>query len=312
MMDWTDRHCRHFLRQISRHTLLYTEMVTSGAILHGPRERLLAFDPAEHPVALQLGGSDPAELADCARIGADYGYDEINLNCGCPSDRVQSGRFGACLMVEPALVADCVAAMQAAVNIPVTVKSRIGIDEFDTYEFLHAFVEQVAAAGCNTFIIHSRKAWLHGLSPKENREVPPLRYDVPARLKADFPQLQIVLNGGVNTLDDVQTHLKTFDGVMIGREAYSNPYLLAEVDRRFYGAAAAPSREEILARQLPYLKTQLQAGVPLARMTRHMLGLFQGEAGARRWRRYLSEHAPGKSAGLDVLRQALQAQRTAA
>src|SRR5690606_272739 len=233
MMDWTDRHCRHFLRQISRHTLLYTEMVTSGAILHGPRERLLAFDPAEHPVALQLGGCDPAELAECVRIGAAYGYDEINLNCGCPSDRVQSGRFGACLMAEPALVAECVAAMRAAVNIPVTVKTRIGIDEFDSYEFLHAFVGQVAAAGCNIFIIHSRKAWLRGLSPRENREVPPLRYDVPARLKADFPQLQIVLNGGVKTLDDMQTHLRTFDGVMIGREAYSNPYLLAEVDRRF-------------------------------------------------------------------------------
>ncbi len=223
MMDWTDRHCRHFLRQISRHTLLYTEMVTSGAILHGPRERLLAFHPAEHPVALQLGGSDPAELAECARIGADYGYDEINLNCGCPSDRVQSGRFGACLMAEPALVAECVAAMRAAVSLPVTVKTRIGIDEFDTYEFLHDFVARIAAAGCEIFIIHARKAWLKGLSPKENREVPPLRYDVPARLKADFPQLQIVLNGGVKTLDDVQTHLQTFDGVMIGREAYSNP-----------------------------------------------------------------------------------------
>lgn len=313
MMDWTDRHCRHFLRQISRHTLLYTEMVTSGAILHGPRERLLAFDPAEHPVALQLGGCDPAELAECARIGAAYGYDEINLNCGCPSDRVQSGRFGACLMAEPALVAECVAAMRAAVNIPVTVKTRIGIDEFDSYEFLHAFVGQVAAAGCNIFIIHSRKAWLRGLSPRENREVPPLRYDVPARLKADFPQLQIVLNGGVKTLDDMQTHLRTFDGVMIGREAYSNPYLLAEVDRRFYNAPdVVPSREEILARQLPYLEMQLQAGVPLARMTRHMLGLFQGEPGARRWRRYLSEHASAKTASLEVLRQALREQQAAA
>lgn len=312
MMDWTDRHCRHFLRQISRHTLLYTEMVTSGAILHGPRERLLAFHPAEHPVALQLGGSDPAELAECARIGADYGYDEINLNCGCPSDRVQSGRFGACLMAEPALVAECVAAMRAAVSLPVTVKTRIGIDEFDTYEFLHDFVARIAAAGCEIFIIHARKAWLKGLSPKENREVPPLRYDVPARLKADFPQLQIVLNGGVKTLDDVQTHLQTFDGVMIGREAYSNPYLLAEVDRRFYGAASVPGREEILARQLPYIETQLQTGVPLARMTRHMLGLFQGEPGARHWRRYLSEHAPTAPADLDVVRRALQARQMAA
>lgn len=313
MMDWTDRHCRHFLRMISRHTLLYTEMVTVGAILHGRRERLLAFDPAEHPVALQLGGSEPAELAECARIAQDYGYDEVNLNVGCPSDRVQSGRFGACLMAEPQLVADCVAAMRAAVTIPVTVKTRIGIDELDTYEFLHGFIATVAAAGCGVFVIHARKAWLQGLSPRQNREVPPLRYEVPAQLKRDFSGLDIVLNGGVETLDQVAEHLRIFDGVMIGREAYSNPYLLAEADRRFYEPKAPVlSREAIVARHLPYVETQLQAGVPLHRMTRHMLGLFQGEPGARRWRRYLSECAHRQGAGTEVIEQALGALQSAA
>ncbi|HWP94486.1 MAG TPA: tRNA dihydrouridine(20/20a) synthase DusA [Gammaproteobacteria bacterium] len=307
MMDWTDRHCRYFLRQISRHVLLYTEMVTTGAILHGARQRFLAFDPAEHPVALQLGGSEPRALAECARIGEAFGYDEINLNCGCPSDRVQEGRFGACLMAEPALVADCVAAMRAVVHVPVTVKTRIGIDELDTYEFLHRFIATVAAAGCEIFIIHARKAWLKGLSPKENREIPPLRYDVVGQLKADFPHLTIVLNGGVKSLDEVARHLATFDGVMIGREAYSNPYLLAEVDRRFYDPRApVPSREEIVARQIEYMARELAAGEQLARMTRHMLGLFQGLPGARRWRRYLSENAHRSGAGIEVVSEALR------
>ncbi|MGA7801184.1 MAG: tRNA dihydrouridine(20/20a) synthase DusA, partial [Gammaproteobacteria bacterium] len=288
MMDWTDRHCRYFLRLISRHTWLYTEMVTSGAVLHGDRERLLGFDPCEHPVALQLGGSEPAELAEAARISAAFGYDEINLNVGCPSDRVQSGRFGACLMVEPERVARSVAAMAAAVTVPVTVKTRIGVDEHDSYESLYGFVDAVAAAGCRTLIVHARKAWLQGLSPKENREVPPLRYDVVYRLKADFPDLEIVVNGGVHGLDEAQHHLRHVDGVMIGRQAYHNPYLLAAADGRIFGdTAQAPSREAVAAALLPYVEEQLALGVPLQRVTRHILGLFQGVPGARAWRRHL-------------------------
>lgn len=307
MMNWTDRHCRHFLRQISRHTWLYTEMVTTGAILRGDTQRFLRFDAAEHPVALQLGGSDPADLAASARIGEDFGYDEINLNVGCPSDRVQSGRFGACLMAEPQLVADCVAAMRAAVRIPVTVKTRIGIDDRDSYEHLHDFVTRVAEAGCETLIVHARKAWLKGLSPKENREVPPLRYDVVAQLKQDFPHLEVIINGGVKTLDVMEEQLNVLDGVMIGREAYSNPYLLAEVDRRFYGAdTPIPARETIVAAQRDYIADELAAGTPLGSITRHMLGLFQGQPGARRWRRVLSERAPRRGAGLEVLDAALQ------
>lgn len=308
MMDWTDKHCRYFLRQISRQALLYTEMVNTGAIIHGDRDRFLSFNPEEHPLALQLGGSDPQALAECARIGADYGYDEINLNAGCPSDRVQSGRFGACLMAEPELVADCVAAMQDKVSIPVSVKTRIGIDEFDNYEFLHRFIETITATGCKTFIIHARKAWLKGLSPKQNREVPPLRYDIPARLKQDFPDLFIGLNGGVKTLDDAAMHLQTFDGVMIGREAYSNPWLLSKVDSRFFGDESNNNltRHDVVDRIMPYLEQELSKGVPLARMTRHILGLFQGQPGARRWRRYLSEHAHVKEAEIDVVKAALE------
>ena len=306
MMDWTDRHDRAFLRCISRHTLLYTEMVTSGAILHGDRERFLAFDPSEHPVALQLGGSEPADLAVAARAGADFGYDEINLNLGCPSDRVQRGRFGACLMTEPDLVADCVAAMIAAVETPVTVKTRIGVDEVDSYEALTAFVSKVAAAGCRTFTIHARKAWLSGLSPKENREIPPLRYDVVYNLKRDFPELEIVLNGGVQSLDEAEVHLERSDGVMIGRTAYQSPYVLAEADRRFFDAEApVKSREAIVDDFLPYVERQLTRGVPLKSITRHMLGLFNGLPGARAWRRCLAEEAHKPGAGPEVIEEAL-------
>jgi tRNA-dihydrouridine synthase A len=306
MMDWSDRHYRYFLRLITRHTLLYTEMVTTGAVLHGDRERLLGFDPAEHPVALQLGGSDPDELARSARIGAELGYDEINLNVGCPSDRVQSGRFGACLMAEPDLVAEGVAAMAAAVDVPVTVKTRIGIDEQDSHEALTHFVARVADAGCRTFIIHARKAWLQGLSPKENRDIPPLRYEVVHQLKRDFPALEIVINGGITDLDQAEYQLTHVDGIMIGRAAYRSPYLLAEVDRRFFGSSQPPpSRHEVARRLLPYLERQLTRGIALKSMTRHILGLFQGQPGARAWRRHLSENAHRPSAGPEVLEAAL-------
>jgi tRNA-dihydrouridine synthase A len=281
-------------------------MVTTGAILHGDRDRFLAFEEAEHPVALQLGGSEPEDLAAAAREGAARGYDEINLNLGCPSDRVQRGRFGACLMTEPALVADCVAAMTAAVNIPVTVKTRIGVDDQDSYADLTAFVEKVAATGCTSFTIHARKAWLSGLSPKENREVPPLRYDVVYDLKGDFPNLEIVLNGGVQSLDDAEAHLEKVDGVMIGRAAYQSPYILAEADSRFFGEAAPPrSREEIVADFLPYVERQLTQDVPLKSITRHMLGLFNGLPGARAWRRCLAEEAHKPGAGPEVIKEAL-------
>jgi tRNA-dihydrouridine synthase A len=306
MLDWTDRHCRYFLRLLSRHTLLYTEMVTTGAVLHGNRERLLAHDPAEHPLALQLGGSDPDELARSALVAADLGYDEVNLNVGCPSDRVRSGRFGACLMAEPDLVADGVAAMRALVALPVTVKTRIGIDDRDSYEALVDFVGRVASGGCEVFIIHARKAWLHGLSPRENREIPPLRHDVVYRLKQDFPDLTIILNGGLTSLDQIAEQWERVDGVMIGRAAYENPYLLAGVDRRFFGSSAPPpSRRQIIEALLPYVDAQLRQGTPLHGMTRHVLGLFQGIPGARAWRRHLSEHAHRRGAGVEVLAAAL-------
>ncbi len=307
MLDWTDRHYRYFIRLLSRHTLLYTEMVTTGAILRGDRQRLLAHDPAEHPLALQLGGSDPAELTRCARIAADRGYDELNLNVGCPSDRVQSGRFGACLMAEPDLVAACVAAMRAATDLPVTVKTRIGIDERDSYQELADFVRRVAAGGCTVFIVHARKAWLSGLSPKENREIPPLRYEVVHRLKRDFPELTIVLNGGLTTLEQVTEQLRQVDGAMIGRAAYENPYLLAEVDRRFFGSSAPPpNRHQVVRALLPYLEERLRAGTPLQCMTRPILGLFQGIPGARAWRRVLSERAWRHGAGVEVVEAALE------
>ncbi|HKK13828.1 MAG TPA: tRNA dihydrouridine(20/20a) synthase DusA, partial [Gammaproteobacteria bacterium] len=305
----------YFLRLISRHVLLYTEMVTTGAVLRGDRARLLAFDPAEHPVALQLGGSDPRELAAAARIGADRGYDEINLNVGCPSDRVKSGRFGACLMLEPVRVAEAVAAMAAAVSVPVTVKTRIGVDEHDSYEALHHFVGLVKAAGARAVIVHARKAWLQGLSPKENREVPPLRYDVVYRLKRDFPDLPVVLNGGVTRLDGALGHLPRVDGIMLGRAAYHDPYLLAHADRRVFGdRREPPERSAIVEALIPYLERELARGAALQTMTRHVLGLFQGVPGARAWRRHISEQAHRPGAGPQILREALGrvAERSAA
>jgi len=305
MMDWTDRHCRYFLRLISRHTLLYTEMVTTGALIHGDRERFLAYHADEHPLALQLGGSDSVELAACARMAEDHGYDEVNLNVGCPSDRVQSGRFGACLMAEPDLVAQGVAAMKAACALPVTVKTRLGIDELDNYEYLTGFIDTVHRAGCETFIIHARKAWLQGLSPKENRDIPPLRYDWVYQLKQDFPGLEIILNGGVKDLDTVAQALECVDGVMLGREAYHNPYILAAVDARFFGDAhPVTGRHEVLEAFLPYVDQVLGEGMHLQSITRHILGLFQGQPGARAWRRYLSENAHHEGAGTEVIREA--------
>lgn len=305
MMEWTDRHCRYFMRLISRHAVLYTEMVTSSALIHGDAAHLLKYDASEQPLALQLGGSEPAELAHCARLAQDHGYAEINLNVGCPSDRVQSGRFGACLMAEPQLVADCIAAMRSVVTLPVTVKTRIGIDDQDSYEALQDFITTVANAACDTFIIHARKAWLSGLSPKENREIPPLRYDVVQRLKRDFPQITIVLNGGITRLDQAQQELNHVDGVMIGREAYHNPYMLAQVDTLFYGDDhPIPSRHEILEQFIPYVERQLHAGIRLSSISRHILGLFLGMPGARAWRRYLSENTHSANGDINVLRYA--------
>lgn len=305
MMDCTDRHDRYLLRLISKRVLLYTEMLTTGAVLFGKRDRMLRFDPAEHPVALQLGGSDPQAMARCAEIGAELGYDEVNVNCGCPSDRVQSGRFGACLMAEPQLVAECVAAMRARIDVPVTVKTRIGIDDRDSFGELCDFVETVSYAGCGTFIVHARKAWLAGLSPKENRTVPPLRYDWVYRLKETFPQLRIIINGGVKTLDHIHAHLAKVDGVMVGREAYANPFLFANVDQRVYGEAVTPpTRDAVLSAYIEYCETQLAQGCRLSHLSRHVVGLFQGQPNARAWRRYLSEHAHKPGAGIDVIRDA--------
>jgi len=305
MLDWTDRHERYFLRLLSRHALLYTEMVNTGAILHGDRERFIAFDPAEHPLALQLGGSDPRALQSCARIAEEYGYDEVNLNVGCPSERVQSGAFGACLMAEPQLVADCVAAMQSAVRIPVTVKHRIGIDERDSFEELCEFVETLIGAGCQVFVVHARKAWLKGLSPKENREIPPLQYDTVYKLKSLYPEQQFIINGGFKTLQEASQQLQHVDGVMMGREVYHNPYILAQVDELFYqDHHPLVSRHQVLQQFLPYVEQELGRGTRLHAMTRHILGLFQGLPGARAWRRHLSEHATRPGAGIDVLLQA--------
>ncbi|MGL5948221.1 MAG: tRNA dihydrouridine(20/20a) synthase DusA [Aeromonas sp.] len=305
MLDWTDRHCRYFHRLLSQHALLYTEMVTTGAIIHGKGD-YLAFSEPEHPLALQLGGSNPADLARCAKLAAERGYDEVNLNIGCPSDRVQNGRFGACLMGEPALVADCVKAMRDVVDIPVTVKTRIGIDEQDSYAFLCDFIEQVRAAGCDTFIVHARKAWLSGLSPKENREIPPLDYPRVYQLKQDFPDLTIALNGGVKSLAESAQHLSHLDGVMMGREAYQNPYLLAQVDQTLFGVDKPQlTRHAIVQQMLPYIEAELAKGNYLSHMTRHMLGLFQLVPGARAWRRHLSENACKPGAGIDVVLAAL-------
>ncbi len=306
MMDWTDRHERVFLRGLTRHALLYTEMVVTGAILFGDKGRHLDFDAAEHPLALQLGGSDPADLARCARIAEDWGYDEVNLNVGCPSDRVSAGRFGACLMAEPALVADCVRAMRHATALPVTVKHRIGIDDLDSHDDLRQFIDTVTEGGCQTFIIHARKAWLQGLSPKQNREIPPLRHDIVHRIKAEYPHLTIVLNGGLKTIADCAEHLRTVDGCMIGRAAYETPYMLAEADSVLFGAPTAPpTRRQVVERFLPYVQARLDDGTPLNRMTRHILGLYQGCPGARSWRRHLSENAHLPGAGIEVIQAAL-------
>ena len=307
MMDRTDRHFRYFVRLLSRRTLLYTEMLTTSALIHGDRARLLSFDPWEKPLALQVGGSDPDDLSICARIAELAGFDEINLNIGCPSERVQSGRFGACLMAEPQLVGDCVAAAMSKTRLPVTVKSRIGIDDRDGYEDLLRFVTTVAQSGCKTFIIHARKAWLKGLSPRENRELPPLQYDMVARLKAELPELEIVLNGGITSLDDARLHLKRFNGVMIGRAAYQNPYLFAEADQRIFGdPRPVMSRHACIEAFLPYVATELSRGTSFHSTVRHMLGLFHGHAGGRRWRRYLSEHACKPFAGARTLIEAAE------
>jgi len=326
MMDWTDRHCRYFLRGLSPHALLYTEMITAAAILRGDRDRLLSFDPEEHPVALQLGGSEPTDLAQAARIGEEAGYDEINLNCGCPSDRVASGAFGACLMLEPNRVADCVAAMRAVVNIPVTVKMRVGVisatgksaakdavanfTEQD-FEALHGFVQAVKQAGCQVAIVHARKAVLGGLSPKDNREIPPLRYDVVKRLKQAFPQLPMIINGGFNNVQSVQEALSWSDGVMLGREAYHRPFVLAELERVLYtDAPPTPSREALLDRMAHYAQHAMARGDRLSAIARHMLGLYGGEPGAREYRRTLSEGARNPEAGPELFRKAIPAIRT--
>jgi tRNA-dihydrouridine synthase A len=312
MMDWTDRNCRAFHRHLSRRALLYTEMVTADAVLHGQRERLLGFDDLEQPVALQLGGSEPARLAEAARIGAEQGYAEINLNVGCPSERVQSGAFGACLMREPQLVAECLAAMREAVSIPVTVKHRLGVDDDDPREAMFSFVDTVAKAGITTFIVHARKAWLKGLSPKENRELPPLDYTIVAELKRSRPDLEIILNGGIASLDLAERELANVDGVMLGRAAYHDPAILLDVDRRFFGDTEPVRTADEAARDFrPWIVKRLTEGVALHAITRHMLGLFAGRPGARQWRRTLSEKAPGArgAAAISIYDEALSAIR---
>lgn len=313
MLDWTDRHCRYFYRLMSAHTVLYTEMVTTGAILHGKGE-YLSYNNAEHPLVLQLGGSDVKAMTECAKIAEQYGYDEININVGCPSDRVQNGRFGACLMAEPSLVADCINEMQAATQVPVTVKSRIGIDDLDSYEFLHTFIDQVAQAGCQHFIIHARKAWLTGLSPKQNRDIPPLDYARVYQIKQDFPALAISINGGIKTFDEANNHLQHIDGVMIGREIYNSPYMLAEADQQIYGVEKnVISRHEVISLMADYVDAYVNSALeqgnahqnPRAwHVLRHMLGLCNGLAGARQFRRYLSESARQGDADGNTLKQA--------
>jgi tRNA-dihydrouridine synthase A len=308
MMDWTDRHCRYFLRLISRRARLYTEMITGAALVHGDVPYHLDFDPAEHPLALQLGGSDPALLAACARLGSRWGYDEINLNCGCPSERVQTGSFGACLMAEPGIVADCVKAMRDAVTVPVTVKHRIGLDDRGDYAFVRDFIGTVAGAGCEVFIVHARNAVLKGLTPKQNREVPPLRYEVVRRLKLDFPALTIVLNGGLSDWDAIERELPHVDGVMLGRVAYHDPYFLAQADWRAFGdGAPARSRAEVLRSLIPYTRSQLAGGVALRAIARHVLGLYHGRSGGRHFRRILSDAAKLRDAGPGLFEEALAA-----
>jgi tRNA-dihydrouridine synthase A len=307
MMDWTDRHCRYFLRLLCPRARLYTEMVTAAAVVGGNARRLLRFDPSEHPLALQLGGSDPKLMAAAARAGADFGYDEININVGCPSDKVRNGQFGACLMAVPATVASCVEAMREATEVPVTVKTRIGIDDCDSYDFLCAFVEPVANAGSDTFVVHARKAVLAGLSPKENRSVPALHHDRVYRLKRDYPELTIVLNGGISTTADALRHLEHVDGVMVGREAYRNPWFLVELEEALTGGTAAVPRDrrQVVLEMLPYIEAELAADTELKHITRHLLGLFAGQPGARGWRRSLSENSHRPGAGIEVVREAL-------
>ncbi len=308
MMEWSTSDCRTFWRMLTKKAVFYSEMVTTGALLHGDKKRFLDYNACEHPLALQLGGSNPQDLAQCAIIAEDWGYDEVNLNCGCPSDRVQNGMIGACLMAEPELVADCIAAMRNAVKIPVTVKHRIGIDDMEDYAGLENFVRTIAATGCDTFIVHARKAWLKGLSPKENREVPPLQYDKVCQLKQNFPHLNIIINGGITTLAQSQTLLQQVDGVMVGREAYSNPYLLAAVDQEIYGCLTpVVSRDQVMEQFKEYCIEQLQRGARLNHLTRHILGLYQGLPGARQFRRIISEQAHKPGAGIEVLERALAA-----
>jgi tRNA-dihydrouridine synthase A len=305
MMDWTDRHCRYFMRALSPSVGLYTEMVTAAALKHGDARKLLRFDDTEHPVALQVGGSDPALMADAAQMGAAEGYDEININVGCPSDRVQSGQFGACLMSNPALVADCVRAMRGVCDVPITIKTRIGIDDSDSDEFLRNFVATTAAAGCETFVVHARIAILEGLSPKENRTVPPLNYERVYRLKQELPGLRIILNGGIGSVAECHEHLANVDGVMIGRQAYHQPWLLTELEHEFGAGHAPKNRQQLVLDMLPYVEKELAEGAQLQHMTRHMLGLFAGQPGARAWRRHLSENSHAAGAGVEVLQAAL-------
>ena len=307
MMDWTDRHCRYFLRLLAPSAQLYTEMITAAAVYHGDKDSLLRFDPSEHPLAVQLGGSDPDLMAHAALECDKRGFDEVNINVGCPSDRVQSGQFGACLMAQPDLVATCFKAMQAECDAPVTIKTRIGIDDNDSYEFVSRFVETIAAAGCKTFILHARIAILEGLSPKDNRTIPPLNYERVYRIKDDYPELNIVLNGGIAELDQVAGMLEHVDGVMIGRQAYHDPCFLAALERRFLSGREMPDRRQIARRMVPYIDRELADGERLGRITRHMLGLFAGQPGARAWRRYLSENAYQRGAGPDVVIRALDA-----
>ncbi|MDO6563841.1 tRNA dihydrouridine(20/20a) synthase DusA [Amphritea sp. 1_MG-2023] len=306
MMEWTDRHCRYFHRLISQHAVLYTEMVTTGALIHGDQARFLRHNDAEHPLALQLGGSNAEELALCSRMAEDAGYNEVNLNVGCPSDRVQNNMIGACLMAHPELVAECLTAMQSRVAIPVTVKHRLGIDAMDSYEELHQFVATVSQSGCKTFIIHARKAILQGLSPKENRHIPPLNYEWVYRIKQAFPHLEILINGGIKTLDETRAHLQQVDGVMIGREAYHNPYMMAEVDTLYQPDAALPTRLQIIEQMYPYIEAELKQGCYLGHITRHLLGLFHAQPGGRQFRRYLSENAHKAGADVDVLKRAVE------
>jgi len=305
MMDWTDRHCRYFMRLLSPSARLYTEMVTAQAIHHGDQQKLLAFDHSEHPVALQLGGSDPGLMAEAARAGASFGYDEINVNVGCPSDRVQSGQFGACLMAKPDVVAACLRSMRSSVSVPVTIKTRIGIDDREDYSFLLDFIDATVEAGCDTYIVHARKAILQGLSPKENRSVPPLNYERVYQLKADRPELNIVLNGGVTTVAECMAHLAQVDGVMIGRQAYHQPWFLTELESVFGGGPVPRDRYDVVAAMLPYVEHALAGGALLKHITRHMLGLFAGQPGARAWRRYLSENAHRNGADSSVITGAL-------